>query len=107
MKIVGITACPTGIAHTYMTRKKLIKAAEHCGHSCKIETQGSIGIENELTAQEIEEADIVILAVDVKVLGEGRFKEKPLVRVGTEAVMKNPVEFIKKIEAALNKSKNK
>ena len=43
MKIVGITACPTGIAHTYITKKKIIEAAKVCGYPCRIETQGSIG----------------------------------------------------------------
>ena len=49
MNIVGISACPAGIAHTYMCREVLIQAAEQRGHSCKIETQGTIGVEFELT----------------------------------------------------------
>ncbi len=48
MKIVGITACPTGIAHTYITRKKILEAASELGHTCAIETQGTIGVENQL-----------------------------------------------------------
>ena len=74
MKIVGITACPTGIAHTYITKKKIIEAAKACGYPCRIETQGSIGAEDELTAQEIADADVVLLAVDVKITGEERLK---------------------------------
>lgn len=102
MKIVGIAACTAGIAHTYMAREKLMRAAEKLGHTARIETQGTIGIENELTAREIAEADVVILAVDVKVSGEGRFKGKTVVRVGTAAAIKNPLELLVKIEKAIN-----
>lgn len=102
MKIVGIAACTAGIAHTYMAREKLVRAAEKLGHTASIETQGTIGIENELTAQEIVEADVVILAVDVKVSGEARFKGKTVVRVGTAAAIKNPLELLMKIERAIN-----
>ena len=102
MKIVGIAACTAGIAHTYMAREKLMSAAEKLGHTARIETQETIGIENELTAREIAEADVVILAVDVKVSGEGRFKGKTVVRVGTAAAIKNPLELLVKIEKAIN-----
>ena len=61
MKIVGVTACPTGIAHTYMAQEALEKKAKEMGHICHIETQGSIGIENELSRKEIKEADVCLL----------------------------------------------
>ncbi|MDY4640501.1 MAG: PTS fructose transporter subunit IIB, partial [Erysipelotrichaceae bacterium] len=51
MKIVGVTACTAGIAHTYIVAEKIQKAAEEAGHTCKIETQGTIGVQNELSAQ--------------------------------------------------------
>lgn len=105
MKIVGITACPTGIAHTYITKKKILDAAAECGYPCRIETQGTIGAEDELTAEEIKDADVVLLAVDVKIAGESRFAGKPIVRCRTEDVMRNTVGFLHKIEAALNKRK--
>ncbi len=60
-----------GIAHTYIAQKKIETAAKKAGHNVKIETQGTIGIENPLTADEIAAADIVLLAADVKVTGEG------------------------------------
>ncbi len=103
MKIVGVTACPAGIAHTYMAKNKLVKAAQSRGHVCHIETQGSIGPEDELTEQEIKDADVVILAVDVKISGENRFKGKPVVRIPTEVVMKNPLGLIEKIESLVKK----
>ena len=76
MKIVGISACTVGIAHTYLAQQKLEDAAKKAGDEVKIETQGTIGVENELTPEEIAAADIVILAVDVKISGAERFAGK-------------------------------
>ena len=101
MNIVCITACPTGIAHTYITKEKLEAAARARGHGCRIETQGSIGAENELTPEEIKAADVVILAVDVKISGEDRFKGKPTVKVPTETVMQNAGGLIEAVEKKL------
>ena len=56
MKIVAVTACPTGIAHTYMAAEQLEKTAKKLGHSIKVETQGAMGIENKLTEAEIAAA---------------------------------------------------
>lgn len=106
MKFVGVSACSAGIAHTYIVQEKLEQTAKAMGHTCKIETQGSIGIENELTAKEIAEADAVILAVDIKVRGEERFKGKPVVRVSTETVTKNAVGVLKSLEKGLQNRKN-
>lgn len=66
-KYIGITACPTGIAHTYMAAEKLEETAKEAGDQIKVETQGSIGVENELTAEDIREADAVIIAADTEV----------------------------------------
>lgn len=101
MNIVGISACPAGIAHTYMCREVLIQAAEQRGHSCKIETQGTIGVEFELTPEDIKNADVVVLAADVRVSGEERFEGKPIVRIGTAKVISNPLGFIAKLEKAM------
>ena len=103
MKIVGVAACTAGIAHTYMAKEKLMKGAKARGHEVKVETQGTIGIEDELTEEDIRNADVVILAVDVKISGEERFKGKPLIRVGTNTVLKNPVGLIEKVEKAVGK----
>ena len=55
MKIVSVCACTSGIAHTYIAKEKLIRAAESMGHTIKVETQGTIGTEDELTAEEIKD----------------------------------------------------
>ena len=97
MKIVGVTACTIGIAHTYLAQQKLEDAAKAAGDDIKIETQGTIGIENALTAEDIEQADVVILAVDVKIADEERFKGKKVVKVSTETAIKSPNKLIAKL----------
>lgn len=66
-KIVAITACPTGIAHTFMAAEALKKAAAQHGYEIKVETQGSVGAKNTLTAEEIAAADVVIIGADTHV----------------------------------------
>lgn len=77
-KVLAVTACPTGIAHTYMAAEGLEKAASKAGISIKIETRGSGGAKNVLTQQEIEEADCIIVAADAKVPME-RFDGKRVI----------------------------
>ncbi|MCI1986113.1 MAG: fructose PTS transporter subunit IIB [Lactobacillus sp.] len=96
MKIVGITACVAGIAHTYIAKEKIEKAAIKLGDEVKIETQGSIGPENVLTPEEIESADVVLLATDIGV-DKSRFKGKKVVAIPISMVMKSPASVIKKI----------
>ena len=94
MKIVGVTACPTGVAHTYMAAEALELAAETLGHEIKVETQGSMGVENELTPEEIAAADIVIFAVDMSVAHAQRFAGKPVLNKGVSEVIKHSRETI-------------
>ena len=76
MKIVGVAACITGIAHTYMAQEALEKECKKRGFDCKVETQGGMGIENELEQDEIDDADVVVMAVAIGIEGEDRFEEK-------------------------------
>ncbi len=66
MNIVAVTACPTGIAHTYMAAEQLEKTARKLGHHIKVETQGAMGIENELSAGDIADAQVAIFAADIR-----------------------------------------
>ena len=90
MKVLVVTACPTGIAHTYMAAEKLTEAALAQGHDVKVETQGAMGIENEITALDIEEADVALFAVDIAVEGEDRFNELKVVKVPVAEAIRNP-----------------
>ncbi|MDO4680756.1 MAG: PTS fructose transporter subunit IIB [Aerococcus sp.] len=103
MKIVGVAACTSGIAHTYIAKEKLIKNAEALGHTIHIETQGTIGTEDALTPEEIKEADVVILAVDIQITGTERFKGKKTIKVPTSLVVKAPKQILQKVESELNK----
>ncbi|MET3684113.1 PTS system fructose-specific IIC component [Alkalibacillus flavidus] len=87
-KLLAVTACPTGIAHTYMAAEALDQAAKEKDVDMKVETQGSVGAENELTAEEIREAHAIILAVDTNV-DEERFAGKNIIRVGVSEAIKN------------------
>ena len=101
MKIVGVAACTVGIAHTYIAQEKLENAAKKAGHEMHVETQGTIGIENALTPEQIKEADLVILAVDVKISGRERFEGKRIIQVPTEIAVKSPNKLIEKAQEVL------
>lgn len=79
-KILAVTGCPTGIAHTFMAEKALKLAAKELGCEIKVETNGAIGVENALTAKEIKEADAIIVACD-KNVDMDRFNGKPVIDV--------------------------
>ena len=102
MNIIGIAICTAGIAHTYIAKEKLITAAKNAGHNIHIETQGTIGVQDEIPDELIESADIVILAIDVKVSGRERFANKKIIEVPTEIAIKSPNKLIKKIEEAIS-----
>jgi fructose-specific phosphotransferase system IIB component len=99
VKIVAVTACPTGIAHTYMAAEQLEKTARALGHQIKVETQGSMGIENPLSAQDIGEADVALFAVDIGVEQSERFRGKRIVQVPVQDVIKNPKAVFEKLGA--------
>ncbi|MGF1724374.1 PTS fructose-like transporter subunit IIB [Photobacterium nomapromontoriensis] len=101
MKLLGVTSCPSGVAHTYMAAEALETAAKAKGWDVKIETQGSIGIENEITMADIEGADIIILTKDIAIKKEERFNGKKIVRVGVADAVKKAPQIMDKIEAHL------
>lgn len=93
MKYVAVTACPTGIAHTYMAAENLEKAARELGHEIKVETQGAMGIENELTRADIDQADVIILATDIMLEKIERFEGRDKIEVSVQEVLKDPVSL--------------
>ncbi|HHQ4560150.1 PTS fructose transporter subunit IIB [Aeromonas hydrophila] len=95
MKILAVTACPTGIAHTYMAAEALQKAADKLGLKIKVETQGAMGLENILTARDIAGADLVLIASDIEIEQKDRFLGCPIYRVALEAVLLDAVAVLK------------
>ncbi|MCW8926171.1 MAG: PTS fructose transporter subunit IIB [Xanthomonadales bacterium] len=84
MFIVCVTACPTGIAHTFMAAESLQKHAGAKGIEIKVETQGSLGIDNEIETADIERADGVIIAAAVAIEGAERFEGLPFIECSVE-----------------------
>ena len=95
-RILAVTACPTGIAHTYMAAEALEKAGEKLGYPLKAETNGSGGAKNVLTKQEIAECDGIIIAAD-KNVEMARFDGKPVLKVSVSSGINKPEELIQKI----------
>ena len=96
MKILAITSCPNGIAHTYMAQEKLEQAAQEMGVNIKVETQGGVGAENVLTSKEIKEADGIIIAADRQV-DLSRFDGKLIINESVREGIHKPKELIQRV----------
>ena len=97
-RILAVTACPTGIAHTYMAAEALVKAGDKLGLPCKVETNGSGGAKNILTAEEIAACDGIIVAAD-KNVETARFDGKPVLFTRVDDGIHKPEELIQRIES--------
>ncbi|MEX3526484.1 MAG: fructose-specific PTS transporter subunit EIIC [Burkholderia sp.] len=86
LKIVAITSCPTGIAHTFMAAEGLAQGARRLGHAIHVETQGSVGAQNRFSEAQIAEADLVVIAADTQV-DKSRFVGKRLYETGTKGAI--------------------
>lgn len=98
MYVIAITSCATGIAHSYMAAEAIKKACKKNGHTCKVEIQGALGIENKLSSKDIEKADLLIYANDVGVSKSERFNNFPKEKtrkVPPHEVIKNPMTIFK------------
>lgn len=102
MKVVAVTACPTGVAHTYMAQEAIEKECKKRGYTIQVETQGSMGIDNELEQEDIDSADVVILAVAISIEGEERFEEKEdggkVLHIDPADVIKHPADILDRAE---------
>ncbi len=98
-KLLAVTGCPTGIAHTYMAADKLKEAAAALGYDIKVETNGSGGIKNRLTDEEIASAPAIIVAASTKVEMD-RFKGKPVIQVPVTDGIRRPKELIEEATSA-------
>jgi fructose-specific phosphotransferase system IIB component len=98
MKIVAITGCAGGIAHTYMAAEGIKKGAKNAGDTVRVEIQGSLGVEDRLTQEEIDNADLVIFAANINIEGKGRFDSK-------NPILIEPGEFVSHADKALEKCK--
>ena len=97
MKLAIVSACSTGIASTYMAAEALELAARAQGHWVKVETQGTIGIENKITKQEAQSVDAVIFATDIKIRGKERFAGRPIFEVKVNEAIHRADEVIRRV----------
>ena len=99
-KIIAVTSCPTGIAHTIMAAEALKKVASSLGHQIKVETQGSAGKKGVFTEDDIDQADVVILATDIRI-EPARFRGKPILETSTSEAIRNTRDVISSALALL------
>lgn len=100
MKIVAVTSCPAGLAHTPMAAKALENAGAKMGYEIKVEQQGAMGKVNEITTKEVQEADFVLIASDQHIDGMDRFNGKKVIKVKIGVALKKPEAVLEKcIEA--------
>lgn len=95
--ILAVTACPTGVAHTYMSAEAIETEAKRRGWNVKVETRGSVGVGNEITADEVAKADLVIVAADIEV-NVDKFAGKPMYRTSTSAALKKTAQELDKAQ---------
>lgn len=101
MYIVCVTSCPVGIAHTYMAAANLEKVAKAKGLEVKVETQGAVGVENEITKEDIKRADGCIIASDVRIKDINRFDPIPTLRVSVSEAVKDAKSIIEELMEAI------
>lgn len=97
MKVIAVTACTSGLAHTYLAKEKLEKAALELSIDLSVETQGAAGIQNELTELDIKNADVVLFATDVAISNSERFKDKDVYSIPINKVVRMPKEILESI----------
>jgi len=104
MKLLAVTACPTGTALTYMAANRLAAAAKALGYDIKIETQGAMGVENAISAKDVSRADLVIIAADIEVDKAERFAKTRSIRVSTTEAVERPDAVLQRAVGELSET---
>ncbi|WP_312985720.1 PTS fructose transporter subunit IIB [Atlantibacter sp.] len=102
LQIVAVTACATGVAHTYMAAEQLEKLAKAYRFSIKIETQGVLGLKNPITEKDIIHTELVIIASDITIDNPSRFEGCRVLNVCINSLLLKPTEVISAIRKSLN-----
>ena len=100
-RLVAVTACVSGVAHTYMAAERLEKLCQQEKWSIKIETQGALGIENALTLEDVQRADAVLLITDIELSGAERFINCRYVQSGISAFLREPQKVMSAVRKLL------
>lgn len=94
LRLVAVTACVSGVAHTYMAAERLEKLCQQEKWAIKIETQGALGIENVLSVEDVAGADVVLLITDIDIFHSERFKNSRSIQVGISAFLLEPQKVL-------------
>ncbi|CND27533.1 PTS fructose-like transporter subunit EIIB [Yersinia pseudotuberculosis] len=100
LNLIAVTACVSGVAHTYMAAERLEKLCHQEKWSIKVETQGALGIENALTSEDVKCADVVLLITDIEIDGGERFAHSRSIKMSISSFLLTPhktIEIIKQI----------
>ena len=100
--LVAVTACVSGVAHTYMAAERLEKLCQQEKWTIKIETQGALGIENGLSAEDISRADAVLLITDIDIDGAERFADARYVKSGINVFLRDPQKVMSAVRKLLS-----
>lgn len=100
--LVAVTACVSGVAHTYMAAERLEKLCQQAKWSIRIETQGALGTENRLTEEDISRADAVLLITDIELAGAERFTQSRCVQSGISTFLREPQRVISALRKLLS-----
>ncbi|MFV7478484.1 PTS fructose-like transporter subunit IIB [Enterobacter pseudoroggenkampii] len=100
--LVAVTACVSGVAHTYMAAERLEKLCQQEKWSVNIETQGALGVESELTEEDIRRADVVLLITDIELAGSERFEHTRYVKCGINAFLRDPQKVMGAVRKMLS-----
>ncbi|RYL92789.1 PTS fructose transporter subunit IIB [Sporolactobacillus sp. THM7-4] len=102
--ILGVSACPMGVAHTYLAADSIEEAGKDLGYQVKVETQGASGIENKLSSDEIEKADLIVIASAVKLAGSDRFQgyEDKILKIDLQSAIRKSKQLISERLAQVN-----
>lgn len=102
MRIVGVTACISGVAHTYMAAELLEKSCKKLNHKIHVETQGALGSEHQITVEQLESADVAVIVSDINIEGAERFNQIRVVRCSIAHFLRNANEVMLAIEKIRN-----
>ncbi|WP_375749464.1 fructose PTS transporter subunit IIB [Vibrio sp. HN007] len=102
MNIVAVTACISGVAHTYMAAEAIEKYCQKQGIKVVVETQGALGLENGLSQEQIEQADVAIIVADINIEGIERFENTRQIKANISTFLRQPQEIFDMLERVYN-----
>ncbi|HCI6471960.1 TPA: PTS fructose-like transporter subunit IIB [Klebsiella quasipneumoniae subsp. quasipneumoniae] len=101
--IIAVTACVSGVAHTYMAAERLEKVGHHEKWHLKVETQGALGVENRITAEDIARAEVVLLVTDIEIDNAQRFRGLRTIKTSIKSFLLQPQQIVEAVKSIMKK----